>query len=250
MGAFGFFPATPRGAVAARALTYWLKDPRYAASIVVVPLLPVLIWFTAANAGLPEVMLVLGPLLGILMAFAISADVSYDSTAFSLHVLTGVRGVDDRAGRVLACAVLALPVTLLAAILPPVFLGRTELLPAILGISLCALLAGLGVASVASARFTYAVPLPGESPFKTPPGAGARMAVVQLATFAVMAVLLLPALGLLLAQLSTGNPLYGWLALAVGVVEGAALLVAGIRLGGRWLEARMPELMQAVVVNR
>lgn len=250
MGAFGIFPATPRGAVAARALTYWLKDPRYAASIVVVPLMPVLIWFTDGNAGNPQLMLVLGPLLGILMAFAISADVSYDSTAFSLHVLTGVHGVDDRAGRVLACAVFALPVTLLAAILPPVFLGRTDLLPALLGISLCGLLAGFGVASVASARFTYAVPLPGESPFKTPPGAGARMAVVQLATFAIMSVLLLPALGLLVAQVFTHQGLFGWLALVVGVAEGAVLLVAGIRLGGRWLDARMPELMQAVMVNR
>ncbi|MDQ0095844.1 transporter [Paeniglutamicibacter psychrophenolicus] len=250
MGAFGIFPATPRGAVAARALTYWLKDPRYAASIVVVPLMPVLIWFTSTNSGNPQLMLVLGPLLGILMAFAISADVSYDSTAFSLHVLTGVRGVDDRAGRVLACAVFALPVTLLAAILPPVFLGRTDLLPAILGISLCGLLSGFGVASVASARFTYAVPLPGESPFKTPPGAGARMAVVQLATFAIMSVLLLPALGLLVAQVLTHHAIFGWLALAVGVVEGAVLLVAGIRLGGRWLDARAPELMQAVAANR
>ena len=250
MGAFGIFPATPVGAVAARSLTYWLKDPRYAASIVVVPLMPVLIWFTASNSGYPQAMLVLGPLLGILMAFAISADVSYDSTAFSLHLLTGVRGVADRAGRVVACAVLALPVTLLAAILPPVFLDRTDLLPAILGISLCGLLAGLGVASVASARFTYAVPLPGESPFKTPPGAGARMAIVQLATFTIMFLLLLPALGLLVAQLLTGNALFGWLALLVGVAEGAVLLVLGIRIGGRWLEARMPELMQAVMVNR
>ncbi|MFL4475292.1 transporter [Paeniglutamicibacter sp. MACA_103] len=249
-GAFGIFPATPVGAVAARSLTYWLKDPRYAASIVVVPLMPVLIWFTATNAGSPEIMLVLGPLLGILMAFAISADVSYDSTAFSLHVLTGVRGVADRTGRVLACAVFALPVTLLAAVLPPVFLDRLDLLPALLGISLCGLLAGFGVASVASARFTYAVPLPGESPFKTPPGAGARMAIVQLATFTLMFVLLLPGLGLLVAQVLTGDALFGWLALVVGVAEGAVLLVLGIRIGGRWLEARMPELMQAVMVNR
>nr|WP_254456128.1 transporter [Paeniglutamicibacter quisquiliarum] len=250
MGALGIFPGTPVGAVAARCLTYWLKDPRYAASIVIVPLMPVLIWFTSTNAGNPQIMLVLGPLLAILMAFAISADVSYDSTAFSLHVLTGVRGVADRAGRVLACAVFALPVTLLAAILTPVFLDRLDLLPAILGISLCGLLAGLGVASVASARFTYAVPLPGESPFKTPPGAGARMAVVQLATFTVMSVLLVPGLGLLVAQLFTGEVLFGWLALVVGIAEGAVLLVLGIRIGGRWLDARMPELMQAVMVNR
>lgn len=250
MGAFGIFPATPVGAVAARCLTYWLKDPRYAASIVIVPLMPVLLWFTSSNTGNRQIMLVLGPLLGILLAFAISADISYDSTAFSLHVLTGVRGVADRAGRVVGCAVFALPATLLAAILPPLLLGRADLLPGILGVSLCGLLAGLGVASVASARFTYAAPLPGESPFKTPPGAGVRMAVVQLATFGVMSVLLVPALGLLAVQLFTGDPLFGWLALAVGVVEGAGLLVAGIRLGGRWLEARMPELLQAVTVNR
>ncbi|MDO5743642.1 MAG: transporter [Micrococcaceae bacterium] len=248
MGAFSFFPSTPVGAVAARCLTYWLKDPRYAASIVIVPLMPVLIWFIARND--PQIMLILGPLLGILMAFAISADVSYDSTAFSLHVLTGVSGVADRTGRVIACGVFAVPVTLLAAILPPVFVDRVELMPAVLGISLCGLLAGLGVSSVASARFTYSVPLPGDSPFKTPPGAGARLALVQLATFAIMAVLLLPAIGLLVAQVLTGEMLFGWLALAVGVAEGAVLLLVGIRVGGRWLDRRMPELMQAVMVNR
>jgi ABC-2 type transport system permease protein len=76
------------------------------------------------------------------------------------------------------------------------------------------------------------------------------MAVVQLATFTIMSVLLLPALGLLVAQVLTHRALFGWLALAVGVVEGAVLLVAGIRLGGRWLDARAPELMQAVAANR
>ena len=66
----------------------------------------------------------------------------------------------------------------------------------------------------------------------------------------IMFLLLLPGLGLLVAQLLTGNALFGWLALLVGVAEGAVLLVLGIRIGGRWLEARMPELMQAVMVNR
>ncbi len=250
MGLFNFFPATPTGAVAARALTYWLKDPRYAASIVIVPLLPVILWFASSNSGTGSLMLGLGPFLAILLAFSISADVSYDSTAFSLHVLTGVSGVADRAGRVIACGMFALPVTLLATILPPVFLGRTDLLPAMIGLSLGALFSGFGVASVSSARFTYSVPLPGDSPFKTPPGAGARMAVVQLCTFGIMFLLLVPALGLTVAQLVTGQALYGWLALPVGIVLGVVLLILGIRLGGRWLENRMPELMQAVMVNK
>ena len=216
----------------------------------IVPLLPVILWFVSSNSGTGALMLGLGPFLAILLAFSISADVSYDSTAFSLHVLTGVSGVADRAGRVIACGLFALPVTLLAAILPPVMTGRTDLLPGLLGLSVGALLSGFGVASVASARFTYSVPLPGESPFKTPPGAGARMAVVQLCTFGIMFVLLLPALGLLVAQLVTGQVLYGWLALPVGIGLGAVLLVLGIRLGGRWLESRLPELMQAVMVNK
>ena len=250
MGAFNIFPSTPTGAVAARAMTYWFKDPRYGASIVMVPLLPVVIWFSAGLNGGGEFMLLLGPLLGVLMGFAISADVSYDSTAFSLHVLSGVRGIHDRAGRVLACAAIGLPVTLLASILPPVLLGRADVLPASIGISLCALLTGLGVSSVASARFTYSVPLPGESPFKTPPGAGARIAVVQLATFSVMGVLLAPAAGLGLAQYLTGNDLLGWLAGVVGIVIGSVLLVLGIRIGGRWMDRRAPELMAAVMVNK
>lgn len=250
MGMFNVFPSTPTGAVAARTMTYWLKDPRYAASMVMVPLMPVIIYFASVNTGSSMIMMWIGPILAILMAFSISADISYDSTAFSLHVLTGLSGVADRAGRVIACGLIALPVTLLAAILPPVFLDRMDMLPLLLGISLCALLAGLGVSSVASARFTYSVPLPGESPFKTPPGAGARMAVTQLATFGTMFVLLIPVVGLAIAQMVSGNQLFGWLALAVGIVLGSVFLFIGIRLGGRWMENRMPELMQAVMVNK
>lgn len=250
MGMFNIFPSTPTGAVAARTMTYWLKDPRYAASMVMVPLLPVIIYFASVNTGSTMIMMWLGPMLAILMAFSISADISYDSTAFSLHVLTGVSGVADRTGRVIACGLIALPVTLLATILPPVFLDQMYMLPLLLGISLCALLGGLGVSSVASARFTYSVPLPGESPFKTPPGAGARMAVTQLATFGIMFVLLIPVVGLAIAQIVTGNELFGWLALGVGIVLGSIFLLIGIRLGGRWMENRMPELMQAVMVNK
>lgn len=250
LGVFARVPATPWGAVAARSLTYWLKDPRYAASIVIVPLLPVLFWFVGSQSDDFGLLLFVGPIIAVLMAFSISADVSYDSTAFALHVTSGVRGVADRTGRVVACAVLAVPVVLLATVLPPLISGENGMLPGLLGLSIGALCTGFGVSSVASARFTYAVPMPGESPFKTPPGAGARMALVQVATFGIMGVLLLPEIGLMVAFLITGNALLSWLALASGLVLGPVLMVFGIRLGGRWLDARLPELMQATMVNR
>lgn len=250
LGMFRFFPATPWGAVAARCLTYWIKDPRYAMSIVMVPLVPVFIWFITGREGNFTAMLYIAPIIAVLMAFSISADVSYDSTAFSLHVLTGLRGVDDRLGRVAACAVLAVPTVLVAAVLPAVLLDELAMLPAVLGLALGALGAGWAVSSVASARYTYAVPLPGENPMKTPPGAGARMAVTQLATFGSTAALMLPEIALHIAFLVTGRALYASLVLGTGVVLGTVLLVLGLRIGGRWLDRRMPELMQATVLNR
>ena len=39
------FPGTPTGAVAARALTYWIRDPRYAQSLITIPLVPAVLFF-------------------------------------------------------------------------------------------------------------------------------------------------------------------------------------------------------------
>ena len=125
LGFFGLFPATPTGAVAARSLSYWLRDPRYAGALVVVPLLPVLLLFQAAQTGSYGMLLFVGPLTAFLLAWSISTDVSYDNTAFALHLSTGVRGVHDRLGRAVACLVFALPAVLaLSAPAVPVRRGR------------------------------------------------------------------------------------------------------------------------------
>ncbi|MFD1214241.1 transporter [Arthrobacter sp. GCM10027362] len=250
LGLFARFPATPAGAVAARALTYWLKDPRYGASLIAVPLIPVAMFFGLSQAGDLTAMLWMGPLVAFLLAFSISADVSYDNTAFAMHLAAGVSGLADRAGRAAACAVFAVPLTVLATVLPVALMGQWQLLPAVLGLSLGTLLSGLGLSSVVSARYTYNVPLPGESPFKTPPGSAVRMMVVQGLGMVALLLLVLPEGLLALALVLTGRPLWGWLALAAGLVLGSALLVAGIRLGGVWYDRRGPELLQAVSLNK
>lgn len=249
LGFFGLFPANPTGAVAARALTYWIRDPRYGASLLIIPLLVVVLLFVN-NTGGTVVPLLIGPLVAFLLAFGISADVAYDNTAFALHISTGVSGSADRAGRVLACAVFAVPTVLLATVLPCVLLGETALLPVLLGVSLGMLLSGLGLSSVVSARYTYNVPLPGENAFKTPPGSGGRTALVQSLGLLAQLVIVLPVLALAVAALVTGSALLSWLTLAAGVVLGAGLLLAGIRIGGRWLDRRAPELLAAVSVNK
>ncbi|MET4135615.1 transporter [Pseudarthrobacter sp. PvP090] len=250
LGFFRLFPATPTGAVAARSLSYWLRDPRYAGALVVVPLLPVLLLFQAAQTGTYGMLLFIGPLTAFLLAWSISTDVSYDNTAFALHLATGLKGVHDRLGRAVACLVFALPAVLALSVLPFLFGADWQLLPGVLGVSLGVLFSGVGLSSVVSARYTVAVPLPGDSPFKKPPGNVAQTMAVQLGGMGVLLLLVLPETALLVAQFVTGSAVPGWINLVLGPVLGLALFAAGVRLGGKWLDARGPELLAQLAVNR
>ncbi|WP_427171384.1 transporter [Arthrobacter sp. 92] len=250
MGLFGVLPATPTGAITARALSYWIRDPRYTGSLVVIPLLPVLLLFQAGQTGNYGHLTIAGPLAAFLLAWSISADVSYDSTAFALHVASGVRGLHDRLGRAFGCLAFALPIVLLFSTAPFFFTGEWERLPGLLGLSLGVLFTGLGLASVVSARYTVVVPLPGDSPFKKPPGNVAQTMAVQFGGMAVLLVLVLPEAALFTAQLVTGSMFPGWLNLVVGPALGLGLFAAGVRLGGTWLDARGPELLAQLAVNR
>ena len=231
-------------------MTYWLRDPRYAGALVVVPLLPVLLFFQASQTGFYGILQFVGPLTAFLLAWSISSDASYDSTAFALHVSAGVRGLHDRLGRAVACLVFALPVVLVFSVIPMFFTGGWTLLPGILGLALGVLFTGLGLSSVVSARYTVPVPLPGDSPFKKPPGNVAQTLAVQCGGMAVLMLLVSPELVLVALQLSGGSAVPGWICLVLGPVLGFALFLAGVRLGGRWFDARTPELLAQLAVNR
>ncbi|WP_255768291.1 transporter [Pseudarthrobacter sulfonivorans] len=250
LGLFAVLPATPTGAVTARALTYWFRDPRYGGSLIVIPLLAVVMFFQGSQGSGFGLLAVMGPLTAFLMAWSISADVSYDNTAFALHLTTGVSGVADRLGRALACLTLAVPVVLIFAVVPFVFTGTWEWLPGVLGLSAGILLTGLGLSSVLSARYNIAVPLPGDSPFKKPPGNVGQTMAVQFGGMGVLAILVLPEAVLIIAQSVTGDVLFGWLNLVVGPVLGLVLFGVGIRIGGRWLDRRGPEMLAQLTVNR
>lgn len=206
LGLLGLLPAVPAGAVMARSLTYWFRDPRYSGSLVVIPLLPVALVFQGVQTGDFTSLAFLAPLSAFILAWSISADVSYDNTAFALHLASGIRGVADRLGRALACLAFALPVVLVFAVGYSMFTGDWAGLPGQLGLSLGILFTGLGLSSVVSARYTVAVPLPGESPFKKPPGNVGQTLAVQFGGLVVLMVLVLPEVALLVAQLVTGSP--------------------------------------------
>lgn len=254
LGFFASFPQTPTGAVAARCLTYWIRDPRYSAGLVVAPLLPLVMVFAGSQAGGLEA---IGPILGyggalatFLIAWSISADISYDSTAFALHLATGVSGQADRTGRAWAAGILALPMGALFVVVGAVVSGDWGSSGGMLGLVLAATGSGLGLASILSSRFTMNVPLPGESPMKSKPGNNFATVMVQFGGFAAAGVLIIPVAVLVIIGAVTDNVLFSWLALVAGLVLGAVYTVVGIRLGATQYNRRAPELLQAVSVDR
>src|SRR4051794_13261978 len=112
-GLFGVFPGTAAGAIAARCLTYWFRDPRYLRQLLVIPLLPAVMWFYASINGPLGYLLAAGPVVAFSLGIGMIADVSYDSTAFALHVSKAVPGRADRWGRATALLSFALPATVI-----------------------------------------------------------------------------------------------------------------------------------------
>ncbi|MBD5787004.1 hypothetical protein IF650_12525 [Cellulosimicrobium terreum] len=246
LGWFARFPAGPTGAVAARATTYWLRDPRYSGSIAIVPLFPVILLVLGGGSG-SEIFLVLAPITAWILGFAISADVAYDHTAFALHVSTGVSGRADRWGRAIPVLAGGIPLVVLFAVVSAAVAARWDALPAVLGLSVGTLLVSLGVSSVSSARLLYPVPKPGDSPFKQPQGAAMATLVAQTAAMGVTLALTLPFLVSGVLAILLPQAVLGWVTLVLGPALGVVVLVLGVRWGSRTFDRRAPELLQRVM---
>ena len=243
LGPFRWFPATPTGAVAARAAVYWLRDPRYGGSLITVPLIPVMAVVLAITTDSDWMLYAIGPAIAALLMITLTAEISYDGTAFAAHLSTGVSGRADRAGRVLTLSLFSVPLVVLATVVPLIVLDRLDLVPVLLGLGIGIMLTGYGVSSVASTRFLLPVPAAGESPFKSPQGATLTTALITYLVWIIAFALAIPEIVLAIIALVTGDMLFGWLTLAVGVVLGTVLLFVGIDRGGRSLDARGPELL-------
>jgi len=172
------------------------------------------------------------------------ADVSYDGTAFGTIVAAGIRGRADRLGRMLGAATVGVPLVVVTAIVTIWIAGAWHLIPAILGSAIGMLLTAYGVCAVSSAYLIVPVPAAGDNPFKRVPGATFSIFLGFIAVWILAAVLAAPEILLAVFAATTGNALYGWLALVSGVVLGTLFFILGIRIGGRALDRTAPTLLQ------
>ncbi|WP_349898607.1 hypothetical protein [Parafrigoribacterium soli] len=250
LGWFARMPDNPTGAIAARALTYWFRDPRYRISLVMVPIVPVLLMVPLYTVGVDwhYLALIPVPVMCLFLTWSIHNDVAYDHTAIWLHLASNTSGRADRLGRVVPALILGVPLVLIGSPICAALFGDWAVLPSLLGLGTCILLLGLGLSSVMSARFPYPAVRPGDGPFMQPQSSGTVAAVAQSISFFAIIGISLPVVALAALGFAFG---IAWhlAALAAGVVIGLACFFGGVHWGGRIFDRRAPELLAFTLRN-
>ncbi|UGS25077.1 hypothetical protein K8F61_10200 [Microbacterium resistens] len=244
-------PATPAGAVAARTLRYFRRDPRQVINVVMMLLLPALLVGLAVMNGLRGDASQLSPATvlipsvnALLIGTIIQMGIAYDNDAIALHIHAGVRGTADRAGRLLGFGIIAVPVTIVLCLAACLLVGRIDLLPASLGAAI-----GLGAGAAGAGAWVGAflpgrAPAPEASPFGRGSSGGVQSMLAMLIITPVALVVGAPAFGFAIAAIWT--PWLGGVSLILGVALGGAAVWGGAVLGGRILDRRWPEMLAEV----
>ncbi|WP_425836458.1 hypothetical protein [Microbacterium sp. PA5] len=245
LGWFAVTPGTPSGAIAARSLIYWLRDPRYIMNFLVVPISAILTMVPLVVVGVPLSLAALlpAPFIALFFGWLAHNDLAYDSTALWMHVASAVRGAADRLGRLVPVTLIAVPLLAIAVPVTVGMHGRWALLPAMVGVCASLFLSGLGLSSLSSVLAPYPASRPGDGPFQQPQRTGGALAqgAVLVGTLVVSA----PALWWGWLTLG-GDDEAAWSAFWGGLAIGASVLTAGVLLGGWFFERRGGRLMEFV----
>jgi ABC-2 type transport system permease protein len=232
--------------IVAREVRYWSRDPRRRAGLISAVIggaaVPLGLRLAGAkhSSGMPLPLAVAIPAL--IGAVLLGNQFGYDGTAYSMHLLTAVRGRTELRARAAALALILLPILLVLAVLLAVLThDQARLVPAV-GTIVGMLGTVMGVESVLSIYAAYPMP-ESRNAFSVSSGSGSVKALLALAGMLAAAALAAPVL-----ILSAFAP--GILVALVGIAYGAGMLLIGTYIGGDVLERRGPELLVAVTPRR
>lgn len=243
------FPSSPAGAVAARTLRYWRRDPRYLSAIAGLLVGPVIIIVSqlASPYSSPYVMLLAPALVALLIGPSLAQDISYDGNAVWQHVVSGMPGRADRLGRIWSMSMVLVPVMLVMFAAVLIITGRWDMFPAVLAVLIALTLVGLGLGAWIGGIWQWPAPPPGSSPFTKGSGGGIESALGFGVTTGLTLVGALPTVALVVVSLWFGW--VAWLAVLVSLISGVAVLLIGICKGGQLLDRRWPEVLSAVTAR-
>lgn len=245
LGWFERFAARPAPVIAARALTYWMRDPRYKLALYAIPVAPIaiLIAFLVAGADFRLAVALPLPILMLLLGWFLHNDVAMDSTAIWEHVASGIRGWMDRAGRLAPVLVFGIPIAVIGSSLTVTAMGEWRVLPALLGVNIGVLLVASGVSSVFSALMPYPATRPGDSPFVQPQWSGSGSGTAQTVSMLISIALSIAPVWASTVAIIEVSFAANVFALLFGIAFGLAVLFAGVAIGGRIFDRQGPEIL-------
>jgi ABC-2 type transport system permease protein len=245
-GLHRFLPGGRTGPVMLRSMRYLWRDPKTKAAWVsglavgvIVPLFNV-----AQGVGSVYLSSFATGMLGIQMYNQFGQDTS--SFWLVTQTISSTRDAyEELRARALALLVIALPYGVAVAVLIVALTGEWQTLPSVLGLSFAILGAMLAAGAVASARFPFSIPQ--DSGFKTSAPGQAGLAWLSFTTgMLASAALSAPVIAATVWMHVTDNHGSLWMILPFGLVYGALVVWAGLRLAAPVTARRLPEILEAV----
>ena len=183
-------------------------------------------------------------LLCWLIGSSVAQDLSYDGTALWVHASSGLRGIEDRVGRLWSTATIFLPMVVVLTVLAVVLSGTPQLWLPVVAVSIPLLLVSVGVGTFVGTLWQWPAPPPGSNPFQKGQSGGFPVLASFSVTGLISLVLSAPTIGLVIASFWTGW--LAWLGLAIGLVIGTLTLWQGVVRAGARLDRRWPEVLAAI----
>ncbi len=244
-----FLPRTRTGAVTAKELRYFARDPRRRGPLIAALVVPALFLFSTLrdpSTARPAATTLLA-LVALLPASGLTLNqFGLDGAALWGTVVAGNDPQSDLTGKNLATALLVVPLITVPAVVTAAVVHGWQYLPLTLGIAPGMLGIVLGVGDVVSAYAPYALP-DRRNPLAANPGQGCVGALAALGALVADALVMLPPAVVTIVAVLTA-PLA--VATVVGVgswwAYGTGIWLAGRRAATRRLWWRMPELLEAV----
>lgn len=246
---FAKFMPSPAATVCARSLRYLVRDFRLLLSFVtcifMIVLFMVVFIGQAQRSGSVIMVYFASLMISIVMGLSVADDLATDSTAIHTSLLSGISGLHERLGRLMATVIWQLPLVVVVSLIAPLLADQAKHLPVLLGLNLAVWGVVVGVAQVLAVVFPYQTNPPEASPFSAK-GSGVDALLASLAQMGSMLasmLLVTPTIALSAYCIVSENFQLAWLCVVLGVVNALVVMVVGVRMGGKLLDRRWPRLL-------
>jgi ABC-2 type transport system permease protein len=243
-----FLPRNRAGAIAAKELRYYVRDPRRRGPLIAALLLPAIFLFSTLRDShtRPGISTLLA-LVALLPASGLTLNqFGLDGAALWSTIVAGNDPGADLAGKNLATGLLVVPLVAIPATAAAAVTGGWGYLPLAIGLAPGLLGVVLAVGNLVSAWAPYALP-DRKNPLAANPGQGCVGAIAALSALFVDFIIMLPVFVITLALVNaTSLALASVLSIAFASAYGGTAWWYGRRVATRRLWWRMPELLEAV----